>query len=53
VWGEENGGSGKPTVERHVKTELRAVVAAVPYVESVRQAYAPDSWRATPSSTST
>ena len=36
MWGEEDGGSGKPTVERHVQTELRAIVAPVPYVESVR-----------------
>jgi hypothetical protein len=35
-----------------VQTELRAVVAPVPYVESVRRAYAPDSWRATPSTSS-
>jgi syringate O-demethylase len=52
VWGEEDGGSAKPTVERHVQTELRAIVAPVPYVESVRRAYAPDSWRATPSTSS-
>ncbi len=26
VWGEENGGSDKPVVERHVQTEVRAVV---------------------------
>jgi glycine cleavage system aminomethyltransferase T len=52
VWGEEGGGSGKPTVERHVQTELRAIVAPVPYVESVRRGYAPDSWRATPSTSS-
>jgi syringate O-demethylase len=52
VWGEEDGGSGKPTVERHVQTELRAVVAPVPYVESVRRSYAPQSWRATPSASS-
>jgi hypothetical protein len=52
VWGEEDGGSGKPTVERHVQTELRAIVAPVPYVESVRRAYAPESWRATPSTSS-
>lgn len=26
VWGEKEGGSGKPTVERHVQTEVRAVV---------------------------
>jgi hypothetical protein len=53
VWGEEDGGSGKPTVERHVQTELRAVVAPVPYVESVRRSFAPESWRAIPSASST
>jgi syringate O-demethylase len=52
VWGEEDGGSGRPTVERHVQTELRGVVAPVPIVESVRRSYAPESWRATPSSSS-
>lgn len=26
TWGEENGGSSKPTVERHVQTEVRVVV---------------------------
>jgi glycine cleavage system aminomethyltransferase T len=26
VWGEPGGGSGKPTVERHVQTELRATM---------------------------
>src|SRR5207253_9955799 len=26
VWGEEAGGTAKPTVERHVQTEIRAVV---------------------------
>ncbi|MGZ4281218.1 MAG: syringate O-demethylase [Gaiellaceae bacterium] len=39
VWGEENGGSSKPTVEPHVQTELRAVVSPVPYVEVVRTSY--------------
>ena len=39
VWGEENGGSSKPTVEPHVQTEIRAVVSPVPYVEVVRTAY--------------
>jgi syringate O-demethylase len=46
VWGEEDGGTAKPTVEQHVQTEIRAVVSPVPYVEAVRRAYAPDSWRA-------
>ena len=52
VWGEEGGGSAKPVVERHVQTRIRAVVAPVPIVESVRRSYAPDSWRATPSRSS-
>jgi glycine cleavage system aminomethyltransferase T len=46
VWGEEDGGSAKPTVEPHVQTEIRAVVCPVPYVEAVRTSYAPGSWRA-------
>jgi syringate O-demethylase len=39
VWGEEGGGSSKPTVERHVQTELRATVGPVPYSEPARTAY--------------
>ena len=39
VWGEENGGSKKPTVEPHVQVEIPAVVSAVPYVEVVRKSY--------------
>jgi syringate O-demethylase len=46
VWGEEGGGSAKPTVERHVQTEIRAIVSPVPYVETVRTSYAPGGWRA-------
>ena len=45
VWGEESGGSAKPTVEPHVPAEIRAVVSPVPYVEAIRKSYAPDSWR--------
>ena len=45
VWGEEDGGTRKPTVERHVQTEIGAVVSPVPYVESVRRSYAPGGWR--------
>jgi syringate O-demethylase len=45
VWGEEDGGTAKPTVERHVQTEIGAVVSPVPYVESVRRSYAPGGWR--------
>jgi syringate O-demethylase len=47
VWGEEGGGTAKPTVEPHVQTEIRAVVSPVPYVETVRTSYAPGGWRAT------
>jgi glycine cleavage system aminomethyltransferase T len=39
VWGEEGGGSAKPTVERHVQLEIRATVAPVPYAEAARLAY--------------
>jgi glycine cleavage system aminomethyltransferase T len=46
VWGEEDGGTAKPTVEEHVQTELRAIVSPVPYVEAVRTSYAPGGWRA-------
>ena len=34
VWGEEGGGSRKPVVERHVQTEIRAIVAPAPYPRS-------------------
>jgi glycine cleavage system aminomethyltransferase T len=46
VWGEEDGGTAKPTVERHVQTEIRAIVSPVPYVEAARTSYAPGGWRA-------
>jgi len=39
VWGEEDGGSSKPTVERHVQTEFRAIVSPVPYSEVARKEY--------------
>ena len=38
VWGEE-GGASKPTVERHVQTEIRATVAPAPIAEFARTAY--------------
>jgi vanillate/3-O-methylgallate O-demethylase len=40
-WGEESGGTTKPTVERHRQIEIRATVAAVPYAEVARVAYRP------------
>lgn len=39
VWGEENGGTNKPTVERHEQMEIRATVSPVPYVEVARKQY--------------
>jgi len=41
IWGEPDGGSSKPTVERHVQTEIRATVGPVPYSEGARTAYRP------------
>jgi len=41
VWGEEGGGSTKPTVERHKQAEIRATVAPAPYAEVARVAYRP------------
>jgi len=36
VWGEPNGGSRKPSVERHVQTEVWVTVGPVPYAEPAR-----------------
>ncbi len=44
IWGEEGGGSAKPVVERHVQTEIRAIVSPVPYSEVARESYA-EGWR--------
>jgi vanillate/3-O-methylgallate O-demethylase len=44
VWGEEDGGSAKPVVERHRQAELRAVVSPCPYAEVVRATYH-EGWR--------
>jgi vanillate/3-O-methylgallate O-demethylase len=44
VWGEADGGSSKPVVERHVQTEIRAVVSPCPYSEVARTQYA-EGWR--------
>ncbi|MEE8344377.1 MAG: aminomethyltransferase family protein [Woeseiaceae bacterium] len=47
VWGEEGGGSSKPTVESHTQAAIRAVVCPVPYAEVARKSYAgEESWRA-------
>ena len=44
LWGEEGGGSGKTTVERHKQLEIRAVVSPVPYSKVARETYA-KGWR--------
>jgi syringate O-demethylase len=44
LWGEEGGGSAKPSVEPHVQTEVGAVVSPVPYAEAARSIYA-EGWR--------
>ena len=44
LWGEPNGGTKKPTVEPHEQTEIKAIVAPVPYSAVARSGYA-DSWR--------
>jgi vanillate/3-O-methylgallate O-demethylase len=44
VWGEEGGGSKKPTVERHRQIEIRVVVSPVPYAKQARTSYA-EGWR--------
>jgi len=41
VWGEENGGTRKPTVERHTQVEIRATVAPVPLSATARESYRP------------
>jgi len=44
VWGEENGGTRKPTVERHRQCEVRVKVAPTPYSRDAREAYH-EGWR--------
>ena len=44
VWGEEDGGSAKPVVERHSQAEIRAIVSPCPYSEVARTSYA-EGWR--------
>ena len=44
IWGEENGGTKKTTVEPHKQTEIRVKVSPAPYSREVRENYA-DSWR--------
>ncbi len=44
VWGEPDGGTRKPTVERHKQVDIEAIVAPVPYSRVARTEYA-TSWR--------
>ena len=44
VWGEENGGTRKTTVEPHKQIEVRAIVSSVPYSRVARENYA-EGWR--------
>ena len=44
VWGEEGGGTSKPTVERHRQLAIRAVVSPAPYSKVARETYA-EGWR--------
>lgn len=44
VWGEENGGTEKTTVEPHRQIELRAIVSPIPYSRVARETYH-EGWR--------
>ena len=44
VWGEENGGTQKTTVERHRQLDIRVTVGPVPYARVVRESYH-EGWR--------
>ena len=39
VWGEENGGTKKTTVERHKQIEMRVEVGPTPYASQARETY--------------
>jgi len=39
VWGEENGGTKKTTVERHKQKDVKVIVGPTPYAKEVRDAY--------------
>jgi syringate O-demethylase len=47
IWGEPDGGTAKPAVERHRQVEIKAVVSPAPYSKVARTTYA-DSWRNRP-----
>jgi syringate O-demethylase/vanillate/3-O-methylgallate O-demethylase len=41
LWGEPNGGSARPTVERHVQMEVRATVSGWPFSKVAQSGYRP------------
>ena len=47
VWGEENGGTRKTTVEPHRQLELRVKVAPTPFARAAREGYH-EGWRTRP-----
>jgi glycine cleavage system aminomethyltransferase T len=47
LWGEPDGGTSKPAVERHKQVEIKAIVSPAPYSAVARTSYA-DSWRNRP-----
>ena len=47
VWGEENGGTKKPTVEPHRQLEVRVKVAPTPFAQAARESYH-QGWRTQP-----
>ena len=44
LWGEENGGTRKTTVERHKQLEIRAIVSPAPYGKQAQTTYH-EGWR--------
>ena len=44
VWGEENGGTAKTTVEPHQQIEVRVIVSPIPYSRVARETYK-EGWR--------
>ena len=44
LWGEADGGSKKPTVERHRQIEIRAKVSPAPYSKMAQTTYH-EGWR--------
>ncbi len=44
VWGEENGGTKKSTVEPHKQTEIQVEIGPTPYAQQARKSYH-EGWR--------